>query len=167
MAFDYGALLLDGQFGERLIHRDAFAAGELLQLGPPPFELWLGKRLDGALFQRQLAVRYHQVHVQPDGVAEALARRACAERVIETEQARLGLRITEPAILTLELLRKREQLRVVAGGLNVGFPMAFAETNFERIYKAAARIGADREPVDQDVDVVEIISLVTVGRLQL
>src|SRR5262249_58385811 len=36
MAFDYGALLLDCQFGERLVHRDAFAAGGPLLFLPPP-----------------------------------------------------------------------------------------------------------------------------------
>ena len=50
----------------------------------------------------------HQVQIEVDGVAEALAARAGAVRVVEREQARLGLFVAKIAALALEALREAQ-----------------------------------------------------------
>ena len=66
----------------------------------------LRPRLDGAFLDRLGGIRHHQIHVQLDDVAEAVARRARAERVVEGEQPRLRILVRDPALPALEAFRK-------------------------------------------------------------
>src|SRR5271157_4875770 len=85
---------------------------EALQVGEQRAVLGLGPGLDGALGERPRLVRNDQVHVEVDGVAEALAARAGAVGAVEREQARLGLVEAQVAALALEALGEAEVLRL-------------------------------------------------------
>src|SRR5205085_10634617 len=88
-ALDDGALLLARQLTVRHVRGNPRRARELQQVPLRPLVLRLGERLDGAARQAQLRVGDDEVEVEADGVAEPLAGRASAERVVEAEQARL------------------------------------------------------------------------------
>jgi hypothetical protein len=78
-----------------------------------PFELrelraivGLAPRFDGALVDRLRRIRNDQIHVQLDDVAEPVAGRAGAERVVEREQPRLRRLVRDAAGAALETLRE-------------------------------------------------------------
>ena len=113
--------------------------------------LGLGPRLDRAFGQRQRLVRNHQVQIEIDGVAEALAARARAERIVEREQPRLRLFVADVALLALEALREAELLCSFAfarRSLEQHFAR-FAITLLHRIDDAQARVRRNRDAIDQ------------------
>jgi hypothetical protein len=64
----------------------------------------LAPRLDGILLDRLGRIGHHEVHVELDDVAEAVAGGARAERVVEREEARLRIFVRDPASAALEQL---------------------------------------------------------------
>src|SRR5207245_8647267 len=79
---------------------------ETLQLGEERLIFRLGPRLNRALVQRLRRIRDHQIEIKINRVAESLAARASAIWVVEREQARLRLFISNIAALALESLRE-------------------------------------------------------------
>ncbi len=110
VAADDEALLLGREVLPGHIERNARRARIAPHLGGERPVLRLGPRLDGAFGQRQRLVRDDQIQVEVDGVAEALAARTGAERIVEGEQPRLGLLVADVALLALEALRKAQAL---------------------------------------------------------
>ncbi len=86
------------------------AARGFPELHAEPLILRLGPGIHGAFIERQAGVRDHQIHVVIDGVAEALAARAGAHRIVEAEQARLRRHQFDAAALAGELLAEAQDL---------------------------------------------------------
>ena len=104
--------------------------------------LRLGPRLDRAFVERQRLVGNHQVHVVIDGVAEALAARAGAERTVEAEQARLGLaELRCRTSCTANFSLKRMAARQSAALLEDHFA-GFAIADFDGIDQALVQVRA-------------------------
>ena len=70
-------------------------ARESLQLLPERAIARLGPGLDRALVDGFAAIGNHEIEIEIDGVAEALAARAGAVGIVERKQARLGLLVDE------------------------------------------------------------------------
>ena len=115
-----------------------------------------------------MRVRDDEVEVEADGVAEALTGRARAERVVEAEQARLGLRVDRAVVLALEAFGETCSVRGSASaGLYERRAVTLDEAGLERIDQTLAHVGARGETVDQNVDALEVRARVVVGRAQL
>src|SRR5438067_4724288 len=84
-AVDDCALLRLRKLIERSVDRNAFRFRKTLQLGLRPFVLGLCEWINGAFAQAQSRIWNHEIDVESDRVAESLARRTCAEGVVETE----------------------------------------------------------------------------------
>ena len=82
-----------------------------LQLGQLRPVVRLRPRLDRALANRLRRIRDDERHVELDDVAEAMARRAGAERVVEREQPRLRIFVGDVAAAALETLAELMQRR--------------------------------------------------------
>ncbi len=100
------------------------------------------------------AIRDHQVHVVVDGVAEALAARARAHGIVEAEQARLGRRQFDAAVLARELLveAQRHRRRILRRGLLEDHFAGFAITDFDGVDDALVQVGRDDEAIHQNED---------------
>ena len=85
--------------------------GEALEFGEQRAVFRLGPGLDRAFVQRLRLVGNHQVEIEINGVAEALAARAGAVGIVEGEQPRLGLLVAQIAVLAFKALGKAELLR--------------------------------------------------------
>src|SRR5262245_60972103 len=98
----YKVELLAGQFADRSIERDSLSTGRLLELIEIDAVSRFGPRFDSALVQRKIAVRKHQIQIQVNRIAESLTSRARAERIVEGEQAWLGIFIANIAGLAFK-----------------------------------------------------------------
>ena len=107
---DDHATMLGIMFGPRDIERDIRLLGKALKFGEEGAIFGLGPGLDGAIVQGFRLIRYHQVKIEVDSVAEPLTTRAGAVWVIEGKQARLGLLVAKVAVLAVKALRKPELL---------------------------------------------------------
>ncbi len=126
--------------------------------------------LDGPLLHRLRLIRHDQIQVQLDDVAEAVAGRAGAERVVEGEQPRLRILVLDAAAPALEPLAEDVPERLAASlrsGMTAFRPGAssFGCGQFQRKGRPAAllvgrldRIGEPRQvfpihldPVDDDL----------------
>src|SRR5713226_10051212 len=96
--------MLRRELAERRVERDAARAGVAFQILPERAVTRLGPRLDGAVIERFAAVGDHQVEVEVNRIAEALAARARPVGAVEGEQARLRLLVNAAAALALEAL---------------------------------------------------------------
>ena len=105
-AFDHQPALLGSSSAQGTSSGMSACRGETLQFGEQRTVLRLGPRLDCALVQRLGFVRNDQIEIEVDGVAETLAARAGAVRIVEGKQARLRLLVAHVAVLALEALRK-------------------------------------------------------------
>ena len=74
----------------------------------------LAPRLDRALLDRLRRIGHDEIHVELDDVAEAVAGRAGAERVVEREQPRLRIFVRDAARAALEALGEHDG-RLAAG----------------------------------------------------
>ena len=101
-ALDDEALLLVGQLGPGHVEAELVLSRRALQLGQLRPVVRLAPRLDGALHDRLRRIRHDQIHVELDDVAEAVAGRTRAERVVEREQPRLRIFVGDPALAALE-----------------------------------------------------------------
>jgi hypothetical protein len=75
----------------------------------------LAPRLDRALVDRLRSIGDDQVHVELDDVAEPVARRAGAERVVEREEARLRRFVRNAARAAFETLGELDPVN--SGGI--------------------------------------------------
>src|SRR6476660_3144251 len=103
--------LLGIKFSPGDIKRDVRLLGETLKLREQRAIFGFGPGLDRALIQGPGLVRYHQVWIEVDSIAKALAARAGAVRIVEGKEARLGLLVANVALLALKTLRKTQRLR--------------------------------------------------------
>ena len=103
-----------GHLAPRRVERHAEALGLFLQRRELGAVVRLGPRLHGALAQRLRLVRHDEVQVELDDVAEAVARRAGAERVVEREEPRLRVLVRDAALAALEPLAELVQRRLAA-----------------------------------------------------
>src|SRR5437764_2469228 len=141
-AVDDCALLRLRKLIERSVDRNAFRFRKTLQLGLRPFVLGLCKWIDGAFAQAQSRIWNHEIEVEPDRVAESLARRTRAEGVVETEETRLRCLVNCAVVLAFEAFGKTEigtrasgALGLHARGVRTHFnhclSMSFAETRLK------------------------------------
>ena len=96
VAIDDEPSMLLRQVLPRHVKRHALGLGHLLQVGLIRPVMRLGPRLDRALAERLRGIGHDQVEVELDDVAEAVARRTRAERVVEREQPRLRHLVGQP-----------------------------------------------------------------------
>ena len=94
----------------RHIHRHAMLLRRPLQLREVRPILGRVPRIDRALVERLRFVRNDQVEIEVDRIAESLAARAGAKRIVEREQPRLRLAINPMASLALERRREAQPL---------------------------------------------------------
>ena len=119
----------------------------LLQI---PGVLGLGPRIDGALLNRERAVRDHQVHVVIDGVAKALAPLASTIRIVEAEQARLRLGELLPATLAGKFFAEAQRLSAARGLKDHLARLAI--TDLEGVDQPLPDVRGDRNAIDQHVN---------------
>ena len=110
IAIENSPLLLWFKMRPGNIKRNSRLPGEALHLGGDRPMSGLGPGLDRSLVQSLCLIWNHQIQIEINRVAEALASRARAERVIKREQARLWLRVTNATGLALESLREPQLL---------------------------------------------------------
>ena len=124
----------------------------LLQLGEPGAILGPVPGIDGSVIQRQSLVGNDQVHVEVDGVAESLAARACAERVVEAEQPRLRFAPGPMAVRALVgrgKAKTRTLRRLFTRNHFEDHFAAFAIGDFSRVHNARAILRAHHDAIDQ------------------
>ena len=112
-AVDDCALLRLRKLIERSVDRNAFRFRKTLQLGLRPFVLGLCEWINGAFAQAQSRIWNHEIDVESDRVAESLARRTCAERIVEAEETRLRRFVNCAVVLAFEAFRKAEMAKVI------------------------------------------------------
>ena len=136
------------QVAPRHVEAEALGLGGALQLGEMRAVVRLGPRLDRALVDRLLLIGHHQVLIELDDVAEAVAGRAGAERVVEREQARLRILVGNAAGPALEALGEQvlngpPALSLSKGRRQLQRPRraaAFGVRGLDRIGDARARV---------------------------
>ena len=117
VAFDDEALFLVGELRPRDVEGDLRLLRRALQLGELRAIVRLAPRLDGAFLDRLRRIGHHQIHVELDDVAEAVAGRAGAERVVEREQPRLRILVRDAALPALEALGEQMHDRGLTTGV--------------------------------------------------
>ena len=149
VAVEDEALLLGGQVAPRHVEPEARRLRRPLQLREVGAVVRLAPRLDRMLVDRLRGVGHHQIHVDLDDVAEAVADRARAVRVVEREQARLRVLVGDAARPALEPFRERVQ---AIGKLHrERRAAALAVGRLNRVREAALDAGLDDEPVHDHV----------------
>ena len=102
------------------VERDAMLPRRLAQLCLVGAIFGTGPRLDRPIVERSGLVRDDQIEIEVEGVAEALAARACAVGIVERKKPWFGLAINFVAALAFEGLGKAQQpwlrLPPVGGG---------------------------------------------------
>src|SRR5262249_22290483 len=119
------------------VERDPAASREALQLVLEVPVVRLVPGLDRALAEAPGLVGHDQVEVELDEVAEAVARRAGAEGVVEGEEPGLGLEEALGAARALEAVGEGEPRAV--HDLGQRLPRALGERGLERVGEARAR----------------------------
>ncbi len=102
--------LLGGELAERNIERNAASASESLQILPKGTITRLRPGLNNAFVDGLAAVGNHQIDIEIDRIAEALATGAGAVGIVKRKQARLGLLIREAALLAFETIAEDDAL---------------------------------------------------------
>ena len=108
-------LFLLRQFEIRDVEPHAVLARHFLELVIEVPVARLGPRTHRAFVERARRVGDHQIGIEINGVAEAVAARAGAVGAVEGKQARLRLNVGDAAVLALEPLVEGEPLRQRAG----------------------------------------------------
>ena len=106
-AVDDQSPLLVREVGPRHVETDPALARRALEIGKLRAVVRLAPRLDGALLHGFRRIGHHEIHVELDDVAEAVAGRAGAERVVERKQTWLGILVSDAARTALEALGKQ------------------------------------------------------------
>jgi hypothetical protein len=138
-----------GEVAERRHQSDA-AVRMLLEVAEPGAELGLGPRVHGAILEGQRLVGDDAIHVEIDGVAEALAAGAGAGGGIKAEQDRIGDGEFLAAGLALELFVEAQAFggRGRTGAFEDNFAR-LAEADLDGIDEALMQVGLDGETVHQ------------------
>ena len=150
-----------------LDHEAPFLAGELrpghggpnvvpargaLQVGEVRAVVRLAPRLDGALRDRLRGIRHHQVHVELDDVAEAVARGTGAERAVEREQRGLRNLVGDPARAAFEALAEGVPHRPLASHVDgERLAAAFVIGGLDRLGQPGQRLRCGPDPIDHDL----------------
>jgi hypothetical protein len=151
VAVDDEPPLLGREVAPRHVERHADRLRHLLQIGEVRTVVRLGPRLDGALGDRLGLVGHHEIDVEFDDVAEAVAGRAGAERVVEREQARLRRLVRQGARPALEALAEdvpHVGRPVVAELHGPGRPAALLIGDLDRIGEPGPLVGTRAQPID-------------------
>ena len=154
VALDDDAALGVGQILPGRVEVDAQASGLALERGQLRAVVRLGPWLDGAAADRLGGVGHHQVEVQLDDVAEPVARRAGAKRVVEREQARLRRLVGDLAPAAFEPLGELvPDGRALARQLHrEGRPPALPIGRLDRIGEAGPRVAVHLDAIDDHLD---------------
>ena len=141
-----------GEFAPRHIHRNAKGSRVLAKVGEPGAVFGPVPGIDGSAVQRQSLVGNDEIHVEIDGVAESLAARTGAERVVEAEQPRFGFAAGTMATRTL-VGRGESKTRTLRGFFTrnhfENHFAAFAIGDFSGIDDARAILRTHYDPIDQ------------------
>src|SRR5205085_9898248 len=106
--------------------------------------------------EAQFLVGNDEIEIEADSVAEPLAGRARAERIVEAEQTRLRRSITNVTILAGEGFGI-SQLRVrFVGQFDDRLAVAFLIANFERINQPRPRVWAHDQAIYEHKGVREV-----------
>ena len=148
---------------DEFVERFAFRGGEvchrhvgtdlgavLFEIAQPGAVFRLGPRIDGTFIQSERAIRNHAVHVEIDGVSEALAARAGARRGVEAEQNRLWRAEFHAAGFALKALVEAQRRR--AGGALEDHFAGLAIADFDGVDQTLVEFRPDRKAVHQDED---------------
>src|SRR5207237_4569146 len=110
VAFRDHLALLARQFRPGLIERNIVLLGEALQFAEQRTIFRLGEWLNRALREALRLIWHNQIRIEINGVAEPLASRACAIRIVERKHPRFGFLVAEPALLAFEAIGKSQPL---------------------------------------------------------
>ena len=137
----------------RNIGRDPRLPRKALQFGKQRPVLGFCPRLDRTFIQSFFFVGDDEIEIEIDGVAEALATRTRAIRIVKRKQPRLGLFVAAAVVLALEALRKTQPLRrSLISIANRGFENHFARlaiSDLDRVDNARALVRRDDQTVHQ------------------
>ena len=114
LAIEHQIPVLLGEVDPCHVQRDPGCLRVSLQISEQRPVLRLGPRLDRAFGQRFQLVGNDKVEIEVDGIAESLAFRAGAVRIVEGEKPRLGLLVADIAVLALKALREAKCSRGAA-----------------------------------------------------
>ena len=152
LAVDDQPPVLFVQLGERAVQRDAPALAELLQLPQLPARGPGGPGLDDALGDGLGRVRDHQVEVEVDDAAEAVAALAGSQRAVEGEEVGLGLGVGKVAGGAVQAVAEAFTAPAVLHVVQVQPPLAELEGLLQGVGGPLARGLAVDETVDHHVD---------------
>ena len=113
----------------------------------------LAPGLDRAFVDRLPLVRDDQVHIQLDGVAEAVARRTGAERVVERKEPRLRRFVRQPAAPALEALAESVRRHRRAGVVDLDRErraVPFTKRGLDGVGQPRTHPALDANPIDDD-----------------
>ena len=108
---------------------------------------------DRAVEQGNALIRDDELGVDLELRAEACARRACAERVVEREHARRQLFDGDAAVLARIVLRE-EDIAVIWQDICENETARERRRGLARVRQAVDDVGAEDEAVDDDLDIV-------------
>src|SRR5882724_8544582 len=151
VALHHRFVLLMRELKPRNVYGNLLLARPAPQLSEQRAILGLRPWLDSTLGECLRLVGDHQVHVEINGVAESLAARAGAERIVEREEPRLRFFVANLAAAALEATGEAQLTRylAVAGhGLEDGFA-SLTIAGLECVHDAGARIGDNHDAIDQ------------------
>src|SRR5215469_8384587 len=156
IAFEYQPSLLDAKLSPGNVGWNPALAGPRLQILKKPLVARLGPWLDGSFFDGLPRIGNHEIQIEIDSIAKALAARARAVRIVEREQARLRLLIQGTVIFALESFVEAQTLRgasrAVADEFQNGFALAFAVADFDGIDEARARLKIHNQPIHEHIN---------------
>ena len=143
--------LLGIQFGPGHVQRDVQLPGVALEFGVEGAIFGFGPGLNRPFVQSLRWIRYHQVQIEVDGVAETLAPRTGAIGIVEGKEPRLRFFVTKIAMLALKTVGEARALRRLVVARN-GFKddlSGLAVANLDGIDDAGAGIRGYHQPVHQ------------------
>jgi hypothetical protein len=114
-------------------------------------------RLDGILLNRLCRVRYDEPHVELDDVAEAVAGRAGAKRIVEREEPRLRILVRNAAGTAFEAFAEDVE-PLSPASLRIwpfqreGRAAAFPVGRLDGVGQPRADVASDDEAVDNDLE---------------
>ena len=157
IAFEQQLALVRRQMPPRDVRRNVLRARELLRFLHQPAIARLGPRLDRAVVERFARIGHDEIEIEIDRVAESLAARACAPRIVERKKPRLRLLINGAVIFAFEAIVEDEPLArgaraCIRRKLENGFAVPFPIANFDRIDEPSSRLRVDGESIDHDPD---------------
>ena len=151
IALDDELALLVGQVTPGHVHPHIAGTGGALQFGQGRLVVRLGPGLDGPASHRLPRVGNHEVHVDFDDIAEAVAVGAGPEGVVEREEPGLRVLVGDVAGAALEpfgILDAGISARLPVGIEYPGDSAALPIRHLDRVGEAGAGVGVDANPID-------------------